>query len=979
MLAERRADYSSVPSETNVRPKMENFKTLKKMTSSTISALPKSFLIIIIILFLLAGSAQVTQLFDQGHNFYSKWNPIQEIPANHSRKDSTLSPDQISLYNQSEPAPMGIVDYGIGPKGRPYQYNTTAFLGIVNVYNLNTYNSSFLLSSEMSFQLNVNLVFTNGNSSYTYWIQDVAIVHTSDNFVYFVDNIWNFSSPSASMLSSTVDGYGTISDYGNTAFYVCKAGLLSSGNNVFLSYPYEIELMVNTSINFLDRPVVYFSYNDGFGWVEYDEVDFIFASALTDHPEFSVNGFSYNPYGTYYDAELIMGGPGNGRQTTITSSSTYLQLEYWNGNNYQMVDNAYNFGSDTAEGISNALVIPSYNGNDGNLSAFVLAGNGTLGKLYSSDEVSDVELQTNLPSGTLIIGNSSYRFLDGNINVTLSPSYTGFYQVDIYDSSGQLLLSEGISAKPGEFLRIPITLYSGFSVEFSESGLPSGSAWYVNLSNGQDFSSYSDYIIFYEPNGSYSFNVNSNNKDYYTYPYGSFVVDGNYNWVQLIFKLQTYLVEFIENGLPPGTIWSVTLNGTSIYSNDSIIYFNLPDGNYNYTAEPFMYINSARYVSESRPGILTVNGSNVDINITYARQYYVNFVIDPSVGGYIAESSGWYNTSSTVFIRAIPYQGYLFSSWIGTGNGSYSGVSNPASITINGPITEEANFIKIYQVTFVETGLPSGTTWYLNLSDGGSFSSRSNTIVINLPNGSYSYDTSTTSKEYEPSQPIGTFTVSGTNFELSIRFNIVTYPVTFTESGLSPGTSWSVKLNGLTETSTNATLTFNEPNGTYSYVISGISGYRTNAYSGIINVNGNPVSISTIWTTVTYPITISENGIPTGTSWSATLTGTTFNGQYINVTLSSTTNTITFNEPNGTYSYTIHLPSGYQSNNAKEPINVSGNSETVTFTAQRTMNYLLIGIIAVIVIILVALGVIFLMRSKNKQKVMKQKEPPKES
>jgi len=58
---------------------------------------------------------------------------------------------------------------------------------------------------------------------------------------------------------------------------------------------------------------------------------------------------------------------------------------------------------------------------------------------------------------------------------------------------------------------------------------------------------------------------------------------------------------------------------------------------------------------------------------------------------------------------------------------------------------------------------------------------------------------------------------------------------------------------------------------------------------------------------------------------------------------------------------------------------VSGNSETATFTAQQTMNYLLIGIIAVIVIILVALGVIFLMRSKNKQKVMRQKEPPKES
>jgi len=121
MLAERRADPQSILLKINMIFKREILMRLKELKSSVISLLPKSFLIIIIVLLLMVGSAQVTQLFDQGHNFYSKWNPIQEIPANHSRLDSTLSPDQISLYNQSEPAPMGIVDYGIGPMGQPYQ------------------------------------------------------------------------------------------------------------------------------------------------------------------------------------------------------------------------------------------------------------------------------------------------------------------------------------------------------------------------------------------------------------------------------------------------------------------------------------------------------------------------------------------------------------------------------------------------------------------------------------------------------------------------------------------------------------------------------------------------------------------------------------------------------------------------------------------------------------------------------------------
>ncbi len=42
-------------------------------------------------------------------------------------------------------------------------------------------------------------------------------------------------------------------------------------------------------------------------------------------------------------------------------------------------------------------------------------------------------------------------------------------------------------------------------------------------------------------------------------------------------------------------------------------------------------------------------------------------------------------------------------------------------------------------------------------------------------------------------------------------------------------------------------------------------------------------------TIIKYPVTITQNGIPNGTEWSVTLTGTTFNRQYINTTLSSTT------------------------------------------------------------------------------------------
>jgi YVTN family beta-propeller protein len=544
-------------------------------------------------------------------------------------------------------------------------------------------------------------------------------------------------------------------------------------------------------------------------------------------------------------------------------------------------------------------------------------------------------------------------------------------------------------------------------------------------------------------------------------PFNGYIYVTNYgsDTVSIISIIKKYSVTFTESGLPSGTSWSVTFNRTTESSTTDTITFSVTNGTYSYTIEtPISGGTGTQYVVSQSTGTLTVNGADININVPYTTQYYLTMIASPSNGGTVSPSSGWYNAGSSVTIDAISNSNFEFVSWSGTGNSSYSGTNNPVSITINGPITETANFIELYQVMFVETGLPSGTTWYVNLSNGQSFSSTTNTITFNEPNGTYSYTIATVNKiyalspssgtfkvsggnvnvvitfnlvtytvtftenglpsgtiwyvnlsngksysgtgttitfsepngtysytiatvnkSYSPSQSSGTFKVNGANVNIGITFNLVTYKITFTENGLSSGTSWSVTLNNITKTSTNGTIIFNEPNGTYSYIISGISGYRANTYSGTINVNGNPISNSITWTVITYPITITENGIPNGTSWSATLTGTTFNGQYINITLSSTTNTITFNEPNGTYSYIIHLPSGYQSSNAKGSVNVSGNSAIATFKAQQTMNYLWIGIIAVVIIIAIVIGLILLRRGKNKQGVKEWKEPPKQN
>jgi hypothetical protein len=84
----------------------------------------------------------------------------------------------------------------------------------------------------------------------------------------------------------------------------------------------------------------------------------------------------------------------------------------------------------------------------------------------------------------------------------------------------------------------------------------------------------------------------------------------------------------------------------------------------------------------------------------------------------VSPGSGWRNRGATLSITAVPASGYSFTNWVGSGLGSYSGLNNPASITISGPITENAVFIHNVEVT-VQTN-PAGRTFSV---DGTSYNS----------------------------------------------------------------------------------------------------------------------------------------------------------------------------------------------------------------------------------------------------------------
>lgn len=168
--------------------------------------------------------------------------------------------------------------------------------------------------------------------------------------------------------------------------------------------------------------------------------------------------------------------------------------------------------------------------------------------------------------------------------------------------------------------------------------------------------------------------------------------------------------------------------------------------------------------------------------------------------------------------------------------------SNGAAVTVNPkPVT--------YSVTFSESGLPSGLTWQVTV-DGVALSLGTNggtdsLTWTGLPSGSYAYTVAANPGWHQSTLPYaGTVVVSGASVtEPTLRYTQVTYTVTFTESGLPSGDSWSITLNGVTESSTGSTIVFTEANGTYSFKVGPISGC-TSSSSGTVTVNGASVSVS---------------------------------------------------------------------------------------------------------------------------------------
>ncbi len=253
---------------------------------------------------------------------------------------------------------------------------------------------------------------------------------------------------------------------------------------------------------------------------------------------------------------------------------------------------------------------------------------------------------------------------------SVTPTSTGWFHVD--------LSTYGMTVSPDvDFYVAIMTTINGAPSLGADTSNPDGRSW-IFYSESEELIQYTegDYMIRAVIRTSVYLTVDS--------PYGT---PGGENWydpdTNAYATLDTDIVDHGNGTRRVFTHWSGDASGTNYAQSDPIT------------------------MDENKTAIAN-----------WKTQYYLTISTD---SGTVTPVSGWYDAGSSVPISAtaptaISGEQYTWLGWTGTGSGSYSGTNNPATITMNGPVTETATWGHEYRLimdTDVGTTNPSaGENWY---------------------------------------------------------------------------------------------------------------------------------------------------------------------------------------------------------------------------------------------------------------------------
>ncbi len=232
-------------------------------------------------------------------------------------------------------------------------------------------------------------------------------------------------------------------------------------------------------------------------------------------------------------------------------------------------------------------------------------------------------------------------------------------------------------------------------------------------------------------------------------------------------------------------------------------------------------------------------------------------------------------------------------------------------------------------VTFTESGLPAGTSWSVEL-DGAVERALGPSIVFPEIRGNYTYSVGAVAGFRLPAPGSVSVTSAAVGVPIDfVRLPPPSVPVTFLESGLPAGTSWSVTVNGTTNRSTTGAIGFAEVAGSYAYSVGAEPGFKGPA-NGTITVASAPLDVPVAFVArppADYAVVFAESGLPAGSAWSVLVNGTSENGSGRQLVVSL---------PNGTYPYSVApTPTGYLPTPSGGTVAVAGENQTVAIAFAR--------------------------------------------
>jgi hypothetical protein len=457
-------------------------------------------------------------------------------------------------------------------------------------------------------------------------------------------------------------------------------------------------------------------------------------------------------------------------------------------------------------------------------------------------------------------------------------------------------------------LHFGATCYSNIS----ETGLPAGTNWTLRLHSqynldgnlvfsGHSYSTTKSYIEWVSVNTSRSFtiyNVPINSKCYYIPSPSSGSITAGQN-LKIIFTNNCVTV-FSESGLPSGAKWISEYDGINFTSGSSSASFITSAGPHDFRIY-YGKSNGCYYSPNMTSGIIN-SGSKLTIGfkVVYCLTEFVNIGLPSRTIWSVDYNSSNISSNSSRIIFNTSASNKSLSYNVSPKNISSSNCYIYASGATGSVIPGSnvtINYINLCKTTFIESGLPSGSEWYVNFDKTVNHSNVSSLVVYGLP-GTHSFKISVVSVGsgcfYQPSPAAGNVS-SGNSESISYSLECNT---TFNSTGLPTGAVWNVNYSGSVLSSKSQSIVFTTKPGNYSFSLSSVKFdsclYTPSPSSGSLLAGGNE---SVLFTENTCNTTFIESGLPTGTSWKL---------KYDGIPVSSSENNTSITTPSGIFSLELY-------------------------------------------------------------------------